>query len=98
MISRAASLMFLLFSKAVSQSTLTISRAVSLISDDFQGGSISDGLNDFQSWMFIRLIISRARSQYGFRIQVLGTDSSSLSEFVLQLYKLVAEKFLEQCF
>ena len=76
MISRAASLMILLFSRAVSQSTLTISRAVSLISDHFQSGSISDGLNDFQSWWFIRLIISRARSQYGFRIRVLGTDSS----------------------
>ena len=70
MISRAVSLMILLFSRAVSQSTLTISRAVSLISDDFQSGSISHRLNDFQSWWFIalRLIISRARSQYGFRI------------------------------
>ena len=47
MISRAPSLMILLFS-----------RAVSLICDDFQSGSISDGLND----------ISRARSQYSFRI------------------------------
>ena len=64
MISRAASLM-ILFSRAVSLSTLTISRAVSLISDDFQSGSISDELNDFQSWTFIRLIFSRARSQNG---------------------------------
>ena len=54
MISRAASLMILLFSRAVSRSTLTISRAVSLISDDFQSGSVSDGLNDFQSWWVIR--------------------------------------------
>ena len=64
MISRAASLM-ILFSRAVSLSTLTIFRAVSLIYDDFQSGSISDELNDFQSWMFIRLIFSRARSQNG---------------------------------
>ena len=68
MISRAASLTILLFSRAVSRSTLTISRAVPLISDDFQSSIISDGLNDFKSCWFIRLIISRARSQYGFRI------------------------------
>ena len=97
MISRAASLMILLFSRAVSLSSLTFSRAVSLstltfsravplIFDDFQSGSISDKLNDFQSWMFIRLIISRVRSQYGFRIQVLGMDSSATFEFVLLLY------------
>ena len=65
MISRAESLMILLFSRAVSLSTLTFSRAVPLISDDFQSSSISDELNDFQSWMFIRLMISRARSQNG---------------------------------
>ena len=66
-----------MISRAVSLSTLTISRAVSLIFDDFQSSSISGGLNDFQSWWFVRLIISRARSQYGFRIRVLGTDSSA---------------------
>ena len=38
---------------------------MSLISDNFQGGSISDELNDFQSWMFIRLTFSRARSRNG---------------------------------
>ena len=54
MISRAASLMISLFSRAVSRITLTICRAVYLISDDFQNGSISDELNDFQSWWFIR--------------------------------------------
>ena len=65
MISSAASLMILLFSRALALSTLTISRAVSPISDEFQRGSISDESNDFQSWTFIRLILSRARSQNG---------------------------------
>ena len=50
MISRAVSLMILLFSRAVSRSTLTICRAVSLISDDFQSGSISDGSISNEFW------------------------------------------------
>ena len=62
---------------------------MSLISDNFQGGSISDELNDFQSWMFIRLIFSRARKvSEWFRIQVFGMDSSATFEFVLLLYLL----------
>ena len=65
MIFSTAFLMTFLFSRAVSLRTLTISRAVFLISNNFQSGSISDELHDFQSWMFIRLIFSRARSQNG---------------------------------
>ena len=99
--SRAVSLSTLTISRAVSLSTLTIFREVPLISDDLQSCSISDELNDFQSWRFIRLIrliISRARSQCGFRIRVFGMDSSAACEFVLQLYKLVSENFLELFF
>ena len=61
----AASLMILLFSRAVSQRTLTISIAVPHMADDFQS-SIFEELSDFWSWGFIRLIISRARPLYGF--------------------------------
>ena len=47
-------MMISLLSRAVSRITLIICRAMSLISDDFQSSSISDELNDFQSWWFMR--------------------------------------------